>query len=104
MDEMDYSKSLEGQQKKPFKDHWRKHTMSYEKDGKVGHQQFCGYSVWGHFTNLQNRVSMCLFDIHTFTYTSLCISSVYSVRVHDCSFVCTYMYMYVYTDCGKFAF
>jgi hypothetical protein len=28
MDEYDYSKSLEGQTKKSFEQHWRKHTMS----------------------------------------------------------------------------
>lgn len=27
-DEFDYSKPLEGQKEKPFKDHWRKHTLS----------------------------------------------------------------------------
>lgn len=37
IDEYDYSKPLEGQQKKPFDEHWRKHTMSYvdPKTGKV---------------------------------------------------------------------
>lgn len=29
MDEYDYTKPLEGQQKKPIEQHWRKHTMSY---------------------------------------------------------------------------
>ena len=29
IDEYDYSKPLEGQKKKPMKDHWRKHTLSY---------------------------------------------------------------------------
>ncbi|EDV19382.1 uncharacterized protein TRIADDRAFT_38520 [Trichoplax adhaerens] len=29
VDEYDYSKPLEGQQEKPFNQHWRKHTMSY---------------------------------------------------------------------------
>jgi succinate dehydrogenase (ubiquinone) flavoprotein subunit len=29
MDELDYSKPLEGQVKKPFEEHWRKHTMSF---------------------------------------------------------------------------
>uniref|UniRef100_T1IP86 Succinate dehydrogenase [ubiquinone] flavoprotein subunit, mitochondrial n=1 Tax=Strigamia maritima TaxID=126957 RepID=T1IP86_STRMM len=28
MDEFDYKKPVQGQQKKPFKDHWRKHTLS----------------------------------------------------------------------------
>jgi succinate dehydrogenase (ubiquinone) flavoprotein subunit len=28
IDELDYSKPLEGQQKKPFEQHWRKHTLS----------------------------------------------------------------------------
>lgn len=37
MDEYDYSKPLQGQEKKPFDQHWRKHTMSYvdPKTGKV---------------------------------------------------------------------
>ena len=30
LDEYDYSKSLEGQVKKDLKDHWRKHTLSYQ--------------------------------------------------------------------------
>ena len=32
MDEYDYSKPLEGQQKKPMEQHWRKHTMSYNDE------------------------------------------------------------------------
>jgi len=28
IDEYDYSKSLEGQTKKPFEQHWRKHTLA----------------------------------------------------------------------------
>ncbi|XP_044253323.1 succinate dehydrogenase [ubiquinone] flavoprotein subunit, mitochondrial [Tribolium madens] len=37
IDEYDYSKPLEGQQKKPFEQHWRKHTLTTidEKTGKV---------------------------------------------------------------------
>uniref|UniRef100_A0A8C4DET8 succinate dehydrogenase n=1 Tax=Dicentrarchus labrax TaxID=13489 RepID=A0A8C4DET8_DICLA len=37
VDEFDYSKPLQGQEKKPFDQHWRKHTMSYvdPKTGKV---------------------------------------------------------------------
>ncbi|KAK3782418.1 hypothetical protein RRG08_033059 [Elysia crispata] len=37
IDEYDYSKPVEGQQKKPFDEHWRKHTLSYvdDKSGKV---------------------------------------------------------------------
>lgn len=37
IDEYDYSKSLEGQQKKDVKDHWRKHTLTYvdTNTGKV---------------------------------------------------------------------
>uniref|UniRef100_A0A672NWY4 succinate dehydrogenase n=1 Tax=Sinocyclocheilus grahami TaxID=75366 RepID=A0A672NWY4_SINGR len=37
VDEYDYSKSLQGQVKKPFEQHWRKHTLSYvdPKTGKV---------------------------------------------------------------------
>uniref|UniRef100_A0A7N8XWV6 Succinate dehydrogenase [ubiquinone] flavoprotein subunit, mitochondrial n=1 Tax=Mastacembelus armatus TaxID=205130 RepID=A0A7N8XWV6_9TELE len=37
VDEYDYSKPLQGQEKKPFDQHWRKHTMSYvnSKTGKV---------------------------------------------------------------------
>ncbi|XP_061675912.1 succinate dehydrogenase [ubiquinone] flavoprotein subunit, mitochondrial [Syngnathoides biaculeatus] len=37
IDEYDYSKPLQGQEKKPFDQHWRKHTMSYvePKTGKV---------------------------------------------------------------------
>lgn len=29
IDEYDYSKPLQGQQKRPFAEHWRKHTLSY---------------------------------------------------------------------------
>ena len=35
IDEYDYSKPLEGQKKRPIDEHWRKHTLSYVKDGKV---------------------------------------------------------------------
>ena len=37
IDEYDYSTALEGQQPKPFEEHWRKHTLSYQdvKSGKV---------------------------------------------------------------------
>ncbi|XP_075682979.1 succinate dehydrogenase [ubiquinone] flavoprotein subunit, mitochondrial [Rhinoderma darwinii] len=36
VDEYDFSKPLQGQQKKPFEEHWRKHTHSYvDKKGKV---------------------------------------------------------------------
>uniref|UniRef100_A0A8W4F7W9 Succinate dehydrogenase [ubiquinone] flavoprotein subunit, mitochondrial n=1 Tax=Sus scrofa TaxID=9823 RepID=A0A8W4F7W9_PIG len=37
VDEYDYSKPIQGQQKKPFQEHWRKHTLSYVdvKTGKV---------------------------------------------------------------------
>lgn len=37
VDEYDYSKPLEGQQKKPLDDHWRKHTLTWVKgkEGKV---------------------------------------------------------------------
>uniref|UniRef100_A0A3P9IUD8 Succinate dehydrogenase [ubiquinone] flavoprotein subunit, mitochondrial n=1 Tax=Oryzias latipes TaxID=8090 RepID=A0A3P9IUD8_ORYLA len=37
VDEFDYSKPLQGQEKKPFEQHWRKHTLSYvdRKTGKV---------------------------------------------------------------------
>ncbi|KAJ8273119.1 hypothetical protein GJAV_G00097650 [Gymnothorax javanicus] len=37
VDEYDYSKPLQGQQMKPFEEHWRKHTLSYvdPKTGKV---------------------------------------------------------------------
>ena len=36
MDELDYSKPLEGQQKKPMEQHWRKHTLStLDANGKV---------------------------------------------------------------------
>lgn len=37
VDEYDYSKPLQGQAKKPYEQHWRKHTLSYvdPKTGKV---------------------------------------------------------------------
>lgn len=37
IDEYDYSKPLEGQQKRPLSEHWRKHTLTWidEKTGKV---------------------------------------------------------------------
>ncbi|MED6233218.1 hypothetical protein ATANTOWER_008621, partial [Ataeniobius toweri] len=42
VDEYDFSKPLEGQQEKPFDQHWRKHTMSYvdPKTGKVSFSLF----------------------------------------------------------------
>lgn len=40
MDEYDYSKPLQGQEKKPFEQHWRKHTLSYV-DPKTGKVCFC---------------------------------------------------------------
>ena len=43
IDEYDYSKPLQGQEKKPFEQHWRKHTMSYV-DVKTGKVQ--SPSVW----------------------------------------------------------
>lgn len=38
VDEYDYSKPIQGQQQKPFEQHWRKHTLSYVDvgTGKVG--------------------------------------------------------------------
>lgn len=38
IDEYDYSKPIQGQQQKPFEQHWRKHTLSYVdvRTGKVG--------------------------------------------------------------------
>lgn len=38
VDEYDYSKPVQGQQRKPFEQHWRKHTLSYVdlRTGKVG--------------------------------------------------------------------
>merc|ERR1711997_687567 len=36
IDEYDYGKPLEGQEKVPYDDHWRKHTLSWtEADGKT---------------------------------------------------------------------
>lgn len=37
LDEYDYSKSIEGQTAKPFEEHWRKHTLSYQdpSTGKI---------------------------------------------------------------------
>ncbi|CAH8875185.1 unnamed protein product [Trichobilharzia szidati] len=35
VDEYDYSKPIEGQKAKPFEEHWRKHTLSYQ-DPKTG--------------------------------------------------------------------
>ncbi|XP_056376728.1 succinate dehydrogenase [ubiquinone] flavoprotein subunit, mitochondrial-like [Hyla sarda] len=36
IDEYDFSKPLQGQQKKPVEEHWRKHTLSFvDKNGKV---------------------------------------------------------------------
>ena len=35
VDEYDFSKPLEGQQKVSLDQHWRKHTLSYVKDDKV---------------------------------------------------------------------
>lgn len=34
IDEYDYSKPLEGQQKKPLDEHWRKHTLLWVTDDK----------------------------------------------------------------------
>lgn len=43
VDEYDYSKPLQGQEKKPYDQHWRKHTLSYvdPKTGKVGLLLLC---------------------------------------------------------------
>lgn len=40
VDEYDYSKPIQGQQRKPFEQHWRKHSLSYVdiKTGKVGRE------------------------------------------------------------------
>lgn len=37
IDEFDYSKPLEGQKRRPYEEHWRKHTLTTidEKTGKV---------------------------------------------------------------------
>jgi succinate dehydrogenase (ubiquinone) flavoprotein subunit len=37
IDEYDYSKPIEGQKPKPFEEHWRKHTLSWQdpETGKV---------------------------------------------------------------------
>ena len=35
VDEYDYSKPLDGQQKRPIEQHWRKHTLSTVTNGKV---------------------------------------------------------------------
>ncbi|XP_018646201.1 succinate dehydrogenase, putative [Schistosoma mansoni] len=35
VDELDYSKPIDGQKPKPFEEHWRKHTLSYQ-DVKTG--------------------------------------------------------------------
>ena len=45
IDEYDYSKPVKGQTKKPFDEHWRKHTLSYQdpKTGKVG--SICSFFV-----------------------------------------------------------
>lgn len=50
MDEYDYSKPLQGQQKKLFEEHWRKHTLSYTdpKTGKV-----YNYISFGYLTEVQ---------------------------------------------------
>ena len=32
IDEYDYSKPIEGQEKVPYDDHWRKHSMVYTDD------------------------------------------------------------------------
>jgi len=45
IDELDYSKPLEGQTKKPFEQHWRKHTLAAvdPETGKVCQQtMMCG--------------------------------------------------------------
>ena len=34
-DEYDYSKPLDGQQKRPLEEHWRKHTLAHVDNGKV---------------------------------------------------------------------
>ncbi|RWS28602.1 mitochondrial complex succinate-ubiquinone oxidoreductase subunit A-like protein [Leptotrombidium deliense] len=36
IDEYDYSKPIEGQKKRPYEEHWRKHTLAYvDNNGKV---------------------------------------------------------------------
>uniref|UniRef100_A0A4W5LJF1 Fumarate reductase/succinate dehydrogenase flavoprotein-like C-terminal domain-containing protein n=1 Tax=Hucho hucho TaxID=62062 RepID=A0A4W5LJF1_9TELE len=52
MDELDYARPLAGQERKPFEEHWRKHTMSTvdPKTGKV--------------EQLPRLLSVCLMETH----------------------------------------
>lgn len=45
IDEYDYSKPLEGQQKRPYDQHWRKHTMSLvdKETGCVSYNFICRF-------------------------------------------------------------
>ncbi len=47
-DEYDYSKPLEGQEKKPFDKHWRKHSMVFTDTdtGKVSRTNWLGWLYW----------------------------------------------------------
>jgi len=47
MDEFDYSKPLEGQVRKPWEDHWRKHTLSFT-DGDTGETELKYRNVIDH--------------------------------------------------------
>ncbi|KAJ3597795.1 hypothetical protein NHX12_001312 [Muraenolepis orangiensis] len=42
MDEYDFTKPLQGQEKKPFEQHWRKHSLSYV-DPKTGKDRMDEY-------------------------------------------------------------
>lgn len=64
VDEYDYSKPIQGQQKRPFEEHWRKHTLSYvdNNTGKVcGHASAQGcaepllFGLWC-LTSLGNKL------------------------------------------------
>ena len=52
MDELDYARPLAGQERKPFEQHWRKHTMS-TMDPKTGEVK-----------QLPRLLSVCLMETH----------------------------------------
>lgn len=61
MDEYDYSKPLQGQEKKPYDQHWRKHTLSHvdAKTGKVRSLLLNAVLLTaGHYRHLGNMIKL----------------------------------------------
>lgn len=85
IDEYDYSKSTQGQSKKSFDEHWRKHTMSYQ-DPKTGKVSFMIQFLSELLFILKNHWNLQLMlqetDARRFNACTLC-----SIRTHLCFLV-----------------